>query len=462
MIKLRIKVQALIDYFHKHRFECYVVGGFVRDQLLKKPITTGVDFTTNATPKQMLTILSEGKYENRFGTVIFQLENIAQKLKIKQDDYLEKDFFEITTFRTEQGYSDKRHPDKINWGKSLIEDLQRRDFTVNALAFDGTKLFDQFNGQKDLKAKIIRTVGQPQQRFSEDALRLMRAIRFASQLGFQIEPNTLMAIQANAKLLKQISIERVRDEFLKILASDNATNGIALLRNTDLTTVFIPELNEAFGVGQVSPKRHHIDDVGTHLLKTLNACTNPDPIVRLACLLHDIGKPKTREIQSEGIITFYNHEIVGTEMAYKIGQRLKLSKKDLHRLTKLVRYHQFSVNENQTDRALRRFIRNVGKNNLQNIIDLRIADRIGSGAKPSSWRTELFLKRLEEVQKKPFTVHDLKINGQDVMKICQLKPGPKVGEKLNQVFKKIEINELPNERKALLTYLKKLNDTFKS
>ncbi len=438
-IQLPKPAKDIISRLQKHNFECFVVGGYLRDRLLGKDTpTTGIDFATNATPQQILTLFKNAKYENRFGTVILSHTD---------------SFFEITTYRSESGYSDRRHPDKVQWGKTIEEDLQRRDFTINAFAYDGKRFIDLFDGLKDLEQKLIRAVGDPKQRFSEDALRMMRAIRFSSELGFQIELQTLLAIEEKAALLKYISKERIRDEFLKILGSPHPADGVMLLKNTGLLKLFLSELYDAFGVDQVSPKRHHIYDVGTHLINTLKACQNPQPIVRLACLLHDIGKPATRQVQANGVVTFYNHELVGTQMAYKIGQRLRLSKKQLTKLTTLVRHHQFTVSEKQTDKALRRFIRLVGKNNLQDILDLRIADRIGSGAKPSSWRFELFKKRLEEVQKQPFTVHDLAVDGNDIMQLFKISPGPAVGQILSELFQKVESGELQNNRDVLLTYL---------
>jgi len=437
------KAKKIIQKLKKPGFEAYVVGGYIRDLLLKRAKNSiGIDFTTNATPEQIQTIFPQAKYENRFGTVIVPLEN--------------HDYVEITTYRTEHSYSDCRHPDQVVWGKTLEEDLKRRDFTINAFCYDGHTFVDLFTGLKDLQNKIIRTIGNPHERFQEDALRLMRAVRFSSELGFTIEPQTLKAISENAKLLESISRERIRDEFLKILSSNHAEQGVILLKETGLLNIFLPELVEAFSIEQVSPQRHHIYDLGTHLVKTLAECQNPDPIVRLASLLHDIGKIKTRAVTKDGVVTFYNHEVVGTDMAYQIGTRLKLSKKQLYQLTKLVRFHQFTVSELQTDKALRRFIRNVGKENLEDILDLRFADRLGSGAKPTSWRTELFLKRLKQVQQEPFSIKDLKINGADVMKILKLKPGPKVGHILQELFNRVENQDLKNDRKVLLSQLKKL------
>lgn len=454
------KAKNLLTFFKKNKFECYLVGGYVRDYLINPKTTTteSLDFTTNAKPDEILKLFPLAKYENKFGTVILSLAKNADILNLKKNDFSEKDIFEITTYRSEEKYSDSRHPDKVVWGETILNDLKRRDFTINALATNENEIIDLFDGQKDLKNKIIRAIGNPTDRFNEDALRMLRAIRFSATLDFEIEEKTLFAISENYKKLSFISWERIRDEFLKILSSKNPKKGIELLQTTNLLKIFLPELYESFGVSQVSPLRHHIYDVGTHLLNTLNACENNDPILRLACLIHDIGKPKTKKILSTGVITFYNHEVIGTEMAYIIGQRLRLSNKDLIKLTKLIRFHQFLANEELTDNAIRRFIREVGLELVPLMIDLRTADRIGSGSKPSSWRLELFKKRLVEVQKEPFTVRNLKINGLDVMKFFKLTPGPRVGEILDQVFSEVVNNKLQNERKILLNYLKKIND----
>jgi putative nucleotidyltransferase with HDIG domain len=451
------KAKNLLAFFQKQSIECYLVGGFIRDYLLNSAVTStaNLDFTTEATPEQILTFFPEGKYENQFGTVILPLNKIASRLNLKPEDYVESDYFEVTTFRSEKGYLDRRHPDQIVWGKTINEDLQRRDFTINALATrDGEKILDLFQGQADLKNRIIRTVGKPEERFDEDALRLLRAVRFASTLNFQIEEKTLLALCKNWQNLSFISWERIRDEFFKILSGPHPKQGVQLLKDTNLLVVFLPELLKTVGVGQKSPQRHHIYDVYTHSLETLAACPNPDPIVRLACLLHDIGKPITRQVLETGVVTFYNHEIVGTDLVYEIGKRLRLTNKDLARLTKLVRYHQFVVSEQMTDNALRRFIREVGTENILAILDLRLADRLGSGSKASSWRLDLFKKRLVEVQKEPFLVKDLKISGQDVLKLFNISPSPRVGRILKSIFAKVEKHELENNRETLLSFIK--------
>ncbi|MBI3560014.1 HD domain-containing protein, partial [Candidatus Gottesmanbacteria bacterium] len=341
-------------------------------------------------------------------------------------------------------------------GKTIEEDLARRDFTINAIAFDGKNFIDPYDGVGDVEKKIVKAVGDPAKRFSEDALRMMRAIRIATELGFMIEPMTLDAIKGNVRLLQTISAERIRDELLRILAAQHAADGIFILKGSGIMKLILPELEEAFAVPQKSPLRHHIYDVGTHSVMALKYCPSSDPVVRLATLLHDIGKPKTFHKDDSGLITFYNHEVVGTKMVRDIVRRLRLSKKQSDLVITLVRWHQFSVDERQTDAALRRFIRRVGRDNLDAILALRIGDRLGGGAQETSWRLELYKKRLVEVQKQPFTVHDLAVDGHDVMAQLSVKPGPIIGKVLDQLFAEVEEGKLTNEREALLARLSSL------
>ena len=430
------KVEKLINKFKENKAEIYIVGGAVRDLMLKRKVKDW-DFTTNLVPEEIQKIFPKNSfYNNKFGTI-----------SVVYGD----DIFEVTTFRTEQGYSDSRHPDEVKWGKTLEEDLQRRDFTVNAMALEnGEKLIDLYNGQNDLEKKIIKTVGNPDERFSEDALRMMRAIRIASQIGFLIEEKTFESIQKNAKLIQKIAGERVRDELFKILLSPVPSDGIILLKNSGLLKEIIPELLDGYGMVQ---KGHHIDDVWTHNLKTLDNCSSNDPVTKLAALLHDVGKPKSMIGEGEER-TFHNHEIIGSRMAVNIGKRLRLSNKELEKLFKLVRWHMFSVITTQTDKAVRRFIRNVTTDYIDDMIAMRRADRLGSGSKETSWRWELFKERIVEVQKQPFSIKDLKINGQDVMEILEIKPSRKVGEVLNAIFKEVEEKPELNNREILLEKIK--------
>lgn len=445
MITLPHEVKDFMSVFKKKGHRIYVVGGAVRDFLLGNT-TENWDFTTSATPDQILALFPDGFYNNQFGTV-----GIATLVEDK------KMIFEVTTFRKEGEYKDGRHPETVSWATTIEEDLARRDFTVNAIAFDGKEYTDPYDGRADIKKKRIRSVGEPDKRFQEDALRLMRAIRFTSELGFLIEDKTRESIQRNAALLTKISSERIRDELMKILLSDNPAEGILFMRNTGLLTFVLPEVDMCFIIPQKSPKRHHVYDVGTHLVMALKHCPSKDPITRLATLLHDIGKAETfRRDDETSIITFYNHEVVGARLAEKIATRLKLSNEEKKKLITLVAHHQFTVSESQTDKSVRRFIRDIGIELIQDMLDLRTGDRIGSGATPTSWRLDLFKKRLIEVQKIPFQIKDLQIKGEDVMEILKLNPGPKVGKILKNIFNDVEEGRLKNERPVLLEEIKKL------
>jgi putative nucleotidyltransferase with HDIG domain len=434
------RIKKIIAKFHENKAEIYIVGGAVRDLILGREVNDW-DFTTNLTPEEMKKMFPKNSfYNNAFGTL-----SIVEK---------DGEIFEVTTFRTERGYSDGRHPDEIKWGKTLAEDLERRDFTINALALrlaqGKLELIDLFEGQKDLENKLIRTVGNPDERFNEDALRLMRAVRIAGQIGFKIEEKTLESIKKNTHLIKNIAGERIRDELFKILLSSTPSEGVELLRESGLMAEIMPELINGVGMTQ---KGHHIDDVWTHNLKTLDNCQSNDPVTRLAALLHDVGKPKSMRDDGKEK-TFHNHEIYGSRIAVEIGKRLRLSNKELDQLFRLVRWHMFTVQETQTDKAVRRFIRNVTLDYIDEMIALRRADRLGSGAKETSWRWELFKERIVEVQKQPFAVKDLKVNGLDVMEILGIKPGPKIGEVLNSIFKEVEEKPELNDREILLEKIK--------
>lgn len=429
-------------------FQIYIVGGGVRDILMDKPVKDW-DLATNAIPEEILKIFPDSFYDNKFGTVGIPVEINSEKQVV-----------EITTFRTERGYKDRRHPEAVEWGKTIEEDLARRDFTINSISMKLSTpigFIDPYNGQRDIKEKLIRAVGNPKERFKEDALRLMRAIRFATQLSFSIETNTWVEITKDASLIKEISAERIRDELLKILASENPFEGINLLKNSGLLEQIIPELLEGIGVSQARPGRHHTTDVYDHNLLTLKYCPSHDPIVRLASLLHDIGKPKVRANDEEDLVIFHNHEMVSARMAKEIAERLKLSRKDKEKVVGLIRWHMFTVDEHITDAAVRRFIRRVGVNNVKDIVDLRIGDRLGSGtATAESWRLKLFKKRIEDQFKpKPFSIEDMAVNGNDVMKALDIPPGKKVGEILEKLFEEVDEDLSKNTREYLLDRIKK-------
>lgn len=466
-------VIRILSTLNKNGFQVYIVGGAVRDLLQKRKVDDW-DFTTNAVPQQLLGIFKESFYDNRFGTVQVAGKHLALQFRMparKMEDFI----FDITTFRMEHGYSDRRRPDKISWGESIYEDLSRRDFTINAMALKprspqrlseaeqlsrlksavelSFQIIDPFHGRVDLAKKRIRAVGNPNQRFSEDALRMMRAIRIGAELAFRVEEKTLSAIQKNSQLLKHVSWERIRDEFLKILASEYPADGVLLLYSSGLLDYILSELTKARGVPQAG---HHIYDVWTHNIESLRHCPSTDPIVRLATLLHDVGKPRAYK-ERKGVATFYNHEVVGANMAREIADRLRLSKKQTKKLITLIRWHMFAYYPKMTDAAIRRFIRRVGVENINDMMLLRVGDRKGGGSKATSWRLRELQQRIGEQLYEPMTVRDLKVDGHDVMKTLGIKPGPKIGEILNQLFEEVMENSEKNEREYLLRRIKELD-----
>lgn len=528
------QVEFILDTLEASGYEAYIVGGAVRDLMMKRSSNYDYDFTTNAKPEEILKLFPDAFYENNFGTVMITHSDLNQQIGITPQEDLEwqtnnldlatpvvkqsklksknriidlanaekihesllddkvsedknrnkegatnensleshQDLFpnyEITTFRSDGAYQDHRRPEEVTWGKTLREDVDRRDFTINALALkkvsgdkkenknnfnkDSDKdnktsyqVVDYHNGIDDLKAEKIRTVGDPNLRFKEDALRILRAIRFSVQLNMEIDDNTYQAIGDHAHLIEHISWERIRDEFLKILGSEFPAEGIEILEETHLLDYIMPELLEGKGVQQGG---HHTTDVWTHSIEALRETPSLDSIVRLATLIHDIGKPRTYAIK-DGNITFYNHEIVGSRMASRIAKRLKLSKKDTGRIFTLVRQHMFHYQKHNTDAAIRRFMRKVGLDNIDDILDLREGDRLGSGARRTSWRLEEMKQRMIEQLNQPMEVKDLKIDGNDLIKEFDLKPGKILGEILQYLFDKVMDGPELNNRHDLL------------
>jgi len=444
-IKLPDKVLKVMKVFLEANAEIFVVGGAVRDLIIGREVKDW-DFATNINPDEMKKLFPKNSFcENVYGTFSIVLKT--------------GEIFEVTTYRTERKYSDNRHPDKVDWGKTIDEDLKRRDFTINAMAIDiKGKITDVYGGMSDIQNRLIRAVGNADERFKEDALRMMRAVRIACQIEFVIEDKTFEAMQTNSELINKIAGERVRDELFKILTSSHATDGIKLLKSAGLLIQIMPEILAAEGMKQ---RGHHIYDVFTHSLEALKNCESTDPLTRLATLIHDIGKPEVMKVIN-GTNTFHNHDIVGSRIANRIGKRLRLSNKDLDKLFRLVRWHMFTASEMQTDSAVRRLIRNVTPEYLQDMIDLRRADRVGSGAKKTSWRWELLKKRFVEVQKQPFSVKDLKVNGNDVMKILEIKPSRRVGEILDNLFAQVEIDPKLNDREILISKIKEIAASLRS
>ena len=447
------EVISIIKKLKKNKLEAYIVGGCVRDSLTQTKEPNDWDITTNAKPEEVQKIFPNSFYENNFLTVTVQTKS--------EDPRLQE--IEITTYRSETEYEDKRHPKEVKPVSTLKEDLARRDFTVNAMAIDienkdDLKVIDFFNGQEDLKNRTIRTVGNPGERFSEDALRIMRAARFATTLkgNWKIEEETSKAIKKLAGSLKLISQERIRDEFVKIVMSEKAAEGIELLRKLNILKQIIPEIEEGYKIKQ---NKHHIYDCYEHCIRSLGyaAKKNFNKHVRISALFHDIGKPRTKEGKGEEA-TFYNHEIVGANMTFKILNRLKFPKKDVKKISKLVRYHLFYYNPEEVgESSIRRLVRSVGPENMDELIELRMADRIGSGvpkAEPYKLRHLRYL--IEKVSQDPLSTKMLKVNGNEIIKILQIQAGPKIGYILNVLLGYILEDPKKNKKDFLEKEVKKL------
>ncbi len=443
------EVKTILHKLRENNYKAYIVGGCVRD-LLRKVEPEDWDVATNAKPEEIGKIFLRSFADNKFGTVTVLTGSKDPKLKT----------IEITPYRIDEKYTDKRHPDKIRWAKTIEEDLARRDFTINAIAMEiqnsKLKIIDPFNGQKDLEAKIIRAVGNPEDRFNEDALRMIRAVRFATTLDFEIEEKTAKAIQKNSPWLQVISKERIRDELMKIIMTEKAASGIELLRQISLLKYIIPELEEGY---QITQNKHHIYQCYEHYLRSLDyaAKKNFNKYVRLASFFHDIGKPRTKRGEGPDA-TFYGHEIVGARMIVQILNRLKFPKKEIEKITKLVRYHLFYYNVDEvSESSVRRLVRQVGPENMEELLQVRMADRTGSGvpkAEPYKLRHLRYL--IEKVSRDPISVKMLKVNGQDVMRILNVLPCPKVGQVLDVLLGYVLEEPKKNQKEFLEKEIKKL------
>ena len=448
-------------------FEAYLIGGCVRDILINvKP--KDWDITTNAKPEDIIKIFPDTYYENVYGTVGVVNETVSDEtLKV----------IEVTPYRLEAEYSDNRRPDSVTFSDKLEDDLKRRDFTINAIALEidgeGKKkdfykgnIVDLFSGQEDLKNKIIRTVGNPHERFQEDGLRILRAVRIGNYVGFEIDKDTEKALAEESGLLSNIAKERIREEFVKIIMSDTPADGIKSCKKFNLLKYIIPELEKTIGVEQGGAHKY---DVWEHSLRALQhgADRNFSLEVRLAALLHDIGKPKSKR-DGENKPTFYGHEVVGARLTEKILQDLRFSSKIIEKVTKFVRTHMvFADTELISLSAVRRIVAKVGKDNVWDLMDLRACDRIGMGRpKEDPYRLRKYHAMIEEATRAPISVGMLKIDGKKLMEVTREIPGPKIGFVLHALLEevlddpKLNTEEYLNERAIALIKLpeKKLKE----
>jgi tRNA nucleotidyltransferase (CCA-adding enzyme) len=411
-------------------FESYLVGGCVRD-LIVGVEPKDWDVTTNATPAQIQAVFPDSFYENDYGTVGVKTESEDPRLAT----------IEITPYRTESKYSDRRRPDKVTFGKSLLEDLARRDFTINAIALDDSQgqIIDPYDGQKDIKDKIVRAVGTASERFSEDALRMLRAVRFVAELGFGIDGDTAAAISQNSKHLSHVSRERVRDELVRILNSSEPMRALVLAQQLGILEFINSDLVRGIGVEQ---NQAHSYDVFGHLMRTMQHAADKgwDFDIRLAGLFHDVSKPETRLWSEEKKDwTFHSHEVVGSRVTKKALEDLHFPNETIEKVVKLVRWHMFFSDPEQiTLSAVRRMIRNVGEENIWDLLNLRICDRIGTGRpKEQPFRFRKYKAMVEQAMCDPISVTMLKTNGNRIMEMLHVNPGQRIGWTLNALLEEI-------------------------
>jgi poly(A) polymerase/tRNA nucleotidyltransferase (CCA-adding enzyme) len=444
------EVRTVAEGLRAAGFEAYLVGGCVRDLLLDRT-PKDWDLTTNAKPEDIQRVFPESFYENDFGTVGVKTGSEDERLAI----------IEVTPYRTESEYSDKRRPDAVSFGESLEEDLARRDFTVNALAYDESKgqLVDPYKGQKDIDLKVLRTVGVPADRFEEDALRLMRTVRLVAELGFALDAETAAAIQEKGSNLKHVSRERIRDEFIRILESKQPMQALVLAQQLGILEYIAPELTHGIGIEQ---NQAHSYDVFGHLMRALQHAADKDwPFdIRLAAVFHDVSKPETRRWSDEKQDwTFHGHEVVGSRVTRKALENMKFSRETIEKVTKLVRWHMFFSDPDQiTLSAVRRMIRNVGEENIWDLLDLRICDRIGTGRpKEQPFRFRKYKAMVEEALRDPISVGMLKTDGNYIMKTFHVEPGPRLGWTLNALLEDILEDPSLNTQEYLDSRTKELS-----
>lgn len=407
--------------FKKNGFECYLVGGSVRDLILGFEVYD-FDFATNAHPNAVMRMFNRVVPTGiKHGTVTVLIDHKP---------------YEVTTYRCDGQYFDGRRPQNVCFSDTLEEDVVRRDFTINGLAYDLSthEVIDYVGGLEDIDKKLIQTIGNPLDRFNEDGLRPYRACRFAAKLNFDIDKATITAISKTLSIAQTVAVERIREEFVKLLQTDKPSIGIEYMRQTGLLDLFLPELNKCYNYDQ---NKFHKYDVYYHCLYSGDAAPKSDPILRLAALLHDIGKVPTRRLGSDGEHTFYNHEIVGANVVKRFMKRLKFANEEIDRVYNLVSNHMFHYTSDWTDGAVRRFMRKVGVENIENLIELRRADRKGNGSRDGiPIQIKELRKRIEKVieDENAITVKDLEINGNIIMQEFNLTPGRIIGLLLHELL----------------------------
>lgn len=453
-LSVPVEVFGVCQTLRNASFQAYLVGGCVRDLLVSRE-PKDWDVTTNATPEQIQGLFAETFYENTYGTVGVVTTSDDPRLRV----------VEVTPFRVESEYSNARHPDEVRFSNSLSDDLKRRDFTINAIAYDpvSREIVDEHGGREDIHRKMITTVGNPNDRFHEDALRILRAVRLSAELDFVLDTKTTAGIVSHATQLAKISRERIRDEFVRILMSPRPMQALYVAQKLGILKYIIPEVEDGIGIAQ---NQAHSFDVFEHLLRSMqHAADKGWPLeVRLAALLHDIGKPVTRQWSDEKKDwTFYGHEVVSAKIARKILNDLRFSRETIENVTKLVRWHMFFSDPNTvTLSAVRRMIARVGTEHIHELLNLRICDRIGTGRpKEQPFRLRKYMSMVDEVMRDPISVGMLKIDGAQIMDVTHETPGPRIGWILHALLEEVLDDATKNTPEYLenrSTELSKLDD----
>jgi tRNA nucleotidyltransferase (CCA-adding enzyme) len=436
-IEMPAAAKQIIEKLNKNGYEAYIVGGCVRDSLLGKT-PHDWDITTSAMPEEVKTLFGR--------TIDTGIQHGTVTIMVKQEGY------EVTTYRVDGEYRDHRRPESVTFTRSLEEDLKRRDFTINAMAYnDETGVVDLFHGIEDLKQGIIRCVGNPHDRFDEDALRILRAVRFAAQLGFQIEPETEAAITAHTAFLRDISAERIQVELTKLLLSQH-TDRLEDAYRLGITAVILPEFDRMMETPQNNP--HHIYDVGHHTLKVIEAVP-ATPVMRYAALLHDSGKPETKTTGEDGIDHFKGHNIASERIAGAVLRRLKLDNRTIRDVKKLVYWHDYGIGSDRiTMKSFRRAMSKMGVEYFDQLVQIRRADMLAQSiyrreqkeAQLSSMQ-EMYRQTIEENQ--CLSLKDMDIKGTDLLALG-VKPGPDMGRILNALLDKVLDDPTLNQREKLL------------
>ena len=435
-------VRAICQRLKEHGKKAYIVGGCVRDLLLGKSAADW-DVTTDAKPEEVTKIFPRVIPTGmQHGTVTVLMHG---------------KHYEVTTFRGEGAYSDGRRPDSVEFVNDIVADLARRDFTVNAIALDPNDghVIDPYEGRKDLERHVIRAVGVPLERFREDGLRVLRAARFSATLEFDLDPETEKAIEPSLDVYRKVSAERVRDEWVKAMKAKRPSRAFDLMRTTGILGITCPEMLEGVGMEQ---NKWHGYDVWRHGMECLDGCVG-DPILRIAALLHDVGKPRTRAFSDKTKDwTFYEHERIGAEMADPICQRMRFSNEERERIVHLVRNHLFHYTSEWTDATVRRFIKRVGMDRLEDLYALNEADVRAKGRDeaPDLSALEGLKAHITRViaQGAAFSTRDLAIGGHDLIRELGLTPGPIIGRTLAALLEEVLADPAKNERDTLLALAK--------